>query len=550
MIENSKNIESGSQHFCDYCIIGAGAAGIPLALELAQTGRKIILLEAGSKNRSGKSQDLYRGELANPQCHLPLDRDRYRQLGGTTAIWGGRCIPFDTIDFETRDYVPYSGWPIDKTDLDPFYRRAHEYCECGKYIYRSEEAFSEDNLEMIPGFVDECISTQTIERWSPPTHFGKVYRHQLEQDGHIQVLLNAICTHIEVSDDGRQVVRLEVSTLKGKRFQICPRIAILSGGGLEVTRLLLASNRIYANGIGNHSDWLGRGYMSHIGGVIAKAKFRENLDIIYGYEVDKDGIYCRRRLWISEEAQRDHQLLNMYILIDRPLMADPAHKSGIMSLTFLSKKIGRYPLQNLFSQGKYGLYWRHVLNILCGSPEILMVLPRWCRKRFIKGRRIPSLILKSNTNMYHLFYHTEQIPNRASRITLLNECDELGVPRMHLDNRITNTDAKSIYRAHQLLDDALRNNDTGYLIYESDDPIRQIMHHQATLGHHIGTTRMAVDPQKGVVDENCRVYGLSNLFIASSSVFPTSSQANPTLTIVALAIRLADHLKGHQQLRY
>lgn len=543
MIHDARKLPKNEELTCDICVVGAGAAGITLALEFAQTGDKIILLEAGKMNRSGKSQNLYQGHLTDPNRHLPLDSDRYRQLGGTTAIWGGRCIPFDSIDFEVRTYVPHSGWPIAHQHLDHYYKRAHEYCECGQFQYSSNVALPQAPQQMITGFVDGNLITNKIERWSPPTHFGKVYRNALKRASNVHVYLNAICTNLEVTGE-KKVSKLEVRTFRGNKFFVRPRVAVLSGGGLEVTRLLLASNQVHNNGIGNHSNWLGRGYMCHINGIIARAKFHDGVKVIFGYEVDPEGIYCRRRLLISEEAQRKYQILNIHMLLDRPLLEDPSHQSGILSLAYCAKIIGQSRIQHGPVRGKFSLYWRHLWNILTGSPEIFTVLPKWFRNRFVQGRRLPSLLVDSKNNSYHIYYHTEQIPNRNSRVTLSDDRDPLGVPRLLLDYRISDIDVESIYRAHQLVDHELRESGLGNLIYESKDPRSLIREHQATLGHHIGTTRMAVDPSMGVVDENCRVHGIRNLYIASSSVFPTCSHANPTLTIVALAVRLADFLKS------
>ena len=544
MIEKAANIPSRSVIPCEICIVGAGPAGITLALELAKTGKRIILLEAGGLKSSGKSLELYRGELADPARHLPLDSDRYRQLGGTSALWGGRCIPFNTIDFETRDYVPHSGWPLSKEDLDPYYRKAHKYCECGDYLYRTDDALPEGPAKMIPGFNGHAVISNTIERWSPPTNFGKAYKKTLQDFPNIRVIMNAVCLSIDVSDSGAEVSSLTVGRFKKEGFIIKPQTTVLCGGGLEVTRLLLASNKVHKTGLGNHSDWLGRGYMCHICGSIARIRFADKVVPIYGYELDKDGVYCRRRLCISENAQREQKLLNSYLLLDRPLLSDPGHGSGLFSLTFIAKKMLQRDRTRVPFKGKYALYWRHLINILKGSPEVLSVLPRWCRNRFIQGRRIPSLLQKSKNNEYHLYYHTEQIPNPDSRITLSDKVDVFGVPRLFVDYRIAEQDVESICLTHQLIDKELRDSGCGELIYESDDPAAVIRGHQAMLGHHIGTTRMAVNDSDGVVNENCQVHGIPNLFIASSSVFPTSGQANPTLTIVALAIRLAAHIEG------
>lgn len=544
MIHSARRIADGATLECDVCIVGAGAAGITLALELIDSGLDVVLLEAGGVRRAGRAQELYRGEVVDPGRHLPPDRDRWRQLGGTTAIWGGRCLPYDPIDLEARPWVPHSGWPLEPAELDPYYRRAHHYLQCGAYAYTAAEALRDGPPQMIPGFADHELLASTIERWSPPTHFGKVYRRRLAEARNVRVLVGAVGVEIDASPDGRRATLLHVATLRGRRFRVAPRALVLSGGGLEVTRLLLASTKVHPTGIGNHSDWLGRGYMCHVSGSIARVQFPPEADVVFGYEIDADGVYCRRRLTISAEAQRRHRLLNVHVLLDRPLLHDPDHGSGMLSLAFIAKTLMQ-PWQNVQpGSGKYALYWRHFVNVISGSPEVLMALPRWSRQRFLQDRRMPSLMLKSRSNTYHLYYHTEQVPSRESRVTLGSERDALGMPRLRIDFRVTDQDVDAIVRAHELIGRELESQGCGKLQFDDSDPHALVRRHSAVLGHHIGTTRMSASPEDGVVDPDCRVHGTTNLFVASSSVFPTSSQANPTLTIVAMAIRLADHLKA------
>jgi hypothetical protein len=543
MIDNAKTIPNGTELQCDFCLVGAGAAGVTLALELAREGRQVILLEAGGKKNAGKSLQLYEGELEDPDRHLPLDRDRYRQLGGTTALWGGRCLPFDPIDFQRRDYVPYSDWPVTAEEMQPFFKRSHPYLECGRFNYNSIESMPNAPREMISGFPDGNLVTTTIERWSPPTHFGKRYAKEMAALANLRVLLDAVCVGIELAPPGDHVRAVRVSTFSGNSFSIRAGQFTLCGGGLEVTRLLLASNDVQKGGIGNHSDWLGRCYQCHLSGVVAKATFRSDVEVIYGYEMDDDEIYTRRRLWLSPEAQEREQILNTNFLLDRPLIVNPEHGSGLLSLAFFTKNLSQGKRHLVPGKGKYALYWAHARNILKGSPEILSFLPQFFRKRFLHDRRIPSLILRSKSNSYHLYYHAEQIPNRESRITLSAEKDFFGMPRIHLDYRVTDFDVESVYRAHVLIARELERSGCGRLDFIVENPRRTIRDHQAVLGHHIGTTRMSRDSGHGVVDANCVVHGVDNLSIASSSTFPTSSQANPTLMIVAMAIRLASYLQ-------
>lgn len=538
MIADARKHANNDDLSCEFCVVGAGAAGITIALELARAGKDVILLEAGGTRGSSPAQRLYEGSLENPDLHLPLDSDRHRELGGTTAIWGGRCIPLDPIDHEERDYAPHSGWPVSANELEQFYERAHEWCECGDVEYDSRNAIPDGPQEMIGGFEDGELVTTTLERWSPPTHFGKRYRNDMETTETLRVFINAVAVRLD-APNGDRVESVEVATFAETRFKVRAETTILAGGGLETTRQLLVS------GIGDASEsgWLGRGYQCHLHGVIARVRFGENVPVVSGYETDPDEVYCRRRFWISEAAQRAHQILNTYFLLDRPLIGDPEHGSGLLSLTFFAKRLTQGKRQLTPGKGKYAIYWSHFKNVLAGSPEVISFLPQFFRKRFLQGRRIPSMLTNTKANVYHLYYHAEQAANRSCRVTISDdEKDELGVPRLHLDYRITDLDVESVLRAHELVDRELQRCEVGKLEYE-DDPETVIREHQAVLGHHIGTTRMSVEPADGVVDPDCRVHGVENLYVASSSVFPTSSQANPTLAIVALALRLADHLR-------
>jgi choline dehydrogenase-like flavoprotein len=543
MILNANKITSKDTLKCDLCIVGAGAAGITLALEFADSNIDVILLEAGNISNSGKSQQLYQGSVTDRLRHLPTDQARYRQLGGTTSMWGGRCLPYDQIDFDKRSYVPYGNWPIDRQQLDPYYVKAHTYCQCGDFKYTIKDAIPNAIPEMIPGFKDGDLVSTTIERWSPPTHFGKVYKSRLENAANIRVFLNAVATDIETNENGDHATGLTVHTYQDNSFKINAKNIVLAGGGFEVTRLLLNSNKIHKKGIGNHSDWLGRGYMPHIHGVISRIKFNDDLPIVFGYEQDASGVYCRRRLWPSEASQKKHKILNAYFLLDRPLLGDPDHGNALLSLAFLTKRLKKQDAGEDIGTGKFGLYWSHIKNILTGSAGIISVLPQFSRKRFLQNRRIPSLLLKPKNNAFSLYFQTEQVPNRDSRITLSNEKDRFGLSRINVDFKISAFDVASVHKTHQLIGDELKKQGLGELTFNSDNPIEDIRNCHAVMGHHIGTTRMSSDKKEGVVDENCQVHDVANLFIASSSIFATSSQANPVLTTVALTIRLADHLK-------
>jgi choline dehydrogenase-like flavoprotein len=550
MIEHSREIPDGTLIDCDICVVGAGAAGIALALDLARRGHHVLLLEAGGTKRAGAAQALYEGDVddgADGRRHLALDQARYRQLGGTTSLWGGRCIPYDPIDFARRGWIAHSGWPFGPETLQPYYERAHQWLQCGDYAYSVARALGQDALPMLDGFADGVVDTTTLERWSPPTRFGAVYGDELKASRQVRVVLEAVATSIRTDTDGRRAVSLQVRR-SGNRgrvsdagFEVRPRQLVLAGGGIETTRLLMCSRQGEANAIGDATGWLGRGYMSHIHGVIARVQFRTERPAIAAYEQDAAGVFVRRRLWISEEAQRRHELLNLYLLLDRPLLEDPNHGSALLSAAFLAKKFFQRRRNDTLGHGKYALYWRHVKNVLAGSPEVVSMLPGFARSRFLQKRRVPSLVPDGQDNRFHLYFQSEQVPHRDACLRLTPQRDALGMQKLALDFRVQAQDIDSVWRAHELLASELSRQDKGRVEFLPDARER-LAESAAVLGHHIGTTRMSAVPSEGVVDADLRVHGMLNTYVASASVLPTSSHANPTLTVVALALRLADAL--------
>jgi choline dehydrogenase-like flavoprotein len=549
VVLDARNFPAGKTIQCDVCVVGCGAAGMTLALEFAKANRETVVLEGGGKSWEKATQSLYEGEVSNPHIHGPIHRHRQRRLGGTTTVWGGRCIPYDDIDFEARSYVPYSGWPMKKRDLDSQYARAHDYLKIGDYTYTVHDALSGAPPDLIPGFRSPFVRTDVLERYSLPLDFGREYAGQIRKRRNVKLCLHANCINIAVAPEGYRISYLEAASLNKNVFRIEARNFVLAAGGLETTRLLLASNDIHRNGIGNHSDLLGRFYMSHLSGAVSAVKLSgDPKHIISDYERTPDGIYCRRRFWITEEGQRCHRLMNTYAFLHRPEISDPSHGSAILSAMFLAKHLQAYKIPIGYREGRmperqlYDMIYRHAANVCLDLPGLFAFGIQWTRQRLLSRRKLPSFIFRSSTNVYPLHYHAEQSPDPQSRVLLSRNRDVLGVPRLYVDWHFSDLDVNSIKTFHRLLRKEFQRTGAGELIYNEDTIDDEIRSCCDAGGHHIGTTRMSSDPRQGVVDENCRVHGINNLYVASSSVFPTSSQANPTLTIVAIAIRVADYV--------
>ena len=551
MITDTRRLPSDSIIKCDICIVGAGAAGITLASELLDSGRDVVLLEGGGARLERSMQDLYKGEVVNPDKHGRLDLYRQRRFGGTTAVWGGRCAPFDEIDFELRPYLPYSGWPVRKKDLDSYYVRAHEYCDLGTYEYQTRVALPHEPPEMIPGLESSDVRTDGLWRFSLPTNFAKAFGDDLRRSRNIRVYLHANCLRICTVQKGTAVDHLEIASSKDKRFEIRARQYVLATGGLEVTRLLLVSDDVHTKGIGNDRDLVGRFYLSHMAGDLGEVLFTpKGARVVWNYEKTVDDVYCRRSISIREKRQRCDRLLNFRATLNHASAADPRHENGVLSLMYLVKRYFAHRIPPEYSRTLSGLApLRHVVahcgNVVNDFGNLTRFSGMWIRRRILSRRKLPSVAFENKSNVYTFHFDAEQSPNPNSRVTLADTTDIFGMKRLKVDWRFSEMDLQSVVQSCRLISSELERCGAGKMLFR---PEHMADHIRTTCGvgsHHIGTTRMAGDPSRGVVDESCRVYGVENLYIASSSVFPTSGVANPTLTVVALAIRLADHLKTH-----
>ena len=548
MFVDTHELPDGHALEAQLCVVGAGAAGITLALELLEAGIDVLLLESGGLAFETRSQSLYEGEVADPRLHSPPDRYRQRRFGGTTAIWGGRCTPFDDIDFEPRDYVPHSGWPFGREALLPYYPKANRLCEAGSFLYAAADALRPPLRPMLAGFESPCFSTDTLERFSCPTDFGRRYGHRLAAARSVRVLLHANVTAIRLDPGGQQVRSLGVRSLRGRQFEVRARHFVLAAGGLEVPRLLLANRDVHPSGIGNQHDVIGRYYMCHLAGTIGRIQIDGPLgNAFHGYDVSDEGIYCRRRIALRPEVQRQRRLGNFIARLHHPRITDPAHRNSVLSLLYLAKFLIPYEYgKRLYGEERSGFRddFRHLINVVTNPADAAAFAWHMLRDRKLAERKFPSIIIRSRANLYSLDFHAEQQPNPQSRITLGCDRDALGVPRIRVDWRYTAGDVDTVAGALQLLAQEFARTRIGRLDYDPAGVELEMTRYGAYGGHHIGTARMGRDARGSAVNPDGRLHEVQNLYVAGSAVFPTSGQANPTLTIVAMALRLADHLRS------
>ena len=509
MHTDARTLEDDSLIEADICIVGAGAAGIALALELKDSSLTVALLEGGGFDPEVDMQQFYKGKSLGAPYNMPLEFARLHYFGGTTGHWSGWSTPLDPIDFEQRDWIPHSGWPISKTQLDPYYARAHPYLELGPYEYDAGHYESpEDSLNQLP--LDPGVVWTKMWQFSPPTRFGINYREDIIQSDNIHLYTYARAVNIKANESVTQVNSIQVKSTNNTAHTVRCRHFVLACGSIQNARLLLASNTQNGAGIGNDHDQVGRYFMEHFEMAGAQLLLHEpDKMLLYSSSRVKDG---RRppsaELAISAAAQKEHQILN-----------------GTASLR---PGVFEKELRNFFQS--------------FASRQRVWEMDNWQQKRRLRVNTPPE----EGYRAFKLQSRAEQAPNPHSRIMLSNEKDAMDMPRADLLWQLTALDKRSIRVFYEVIGQEFGKQNLGrlqILDWLLDDDTTW----PSFLGggfHHMGTTRMHDDAKQGVVDANCKVHGLANLHVAGASTFTTGGAANPTLTIVALAIRLADQLKA------
>jgi hypothetical protein len=466
-----------------------------------------------------------------------------RALGGTSWLWGGRCIPFSDLDFTGRDFVPDSKWPIGHEDVKPWYELACHYMGCGGHTFQIPF-----DRELKAG-----LTVESIERWTTEPRLTQVYREHLRKSKQIKICLNSTMIDLDLGANGQSVDAIVVATEKG-RLRIRARRVVLATGGVEATRLLLAVQRRWPDHFGGTGGPLGRYYMGHLSGTITSLVFDDPASIAdYNLVLDSSGAYRRRRFALTEQTQLQNKLLNCGFWLGNPQFSDPRHGSGVLSAYFLAlaiPPIGRRaqaassrPLE--LGPKPYPIR-AHLMNIVRDGPQVARDLGVMLRDLVFKETKKRGYAFPNRAGRFALYYHGEQIPNPNNRIFLTNELDRHGLPRARVDFRFFDEDARSIVDTHHLLDLGLQANRIGHLEFQHppDRLESRVMELAKDGRHQVGTTRMGDDPRDSVVDQNLKVHGVDNLYVVSTSVYRTDGQANSTLLAVALAMRLADHLNS------
>jgi choline dehydrogenase-like flavoprotein len=515
----------------DICIVGSGPAGLTIAGELIETGKSIWVIESGINGIDSKTQKLYQYENIGANRVASQDLIRIRSYGGTSSLWSGRVAVFSDIDFSKREWVDFSGWPIDRNDLEPYFERANEILGLGPNIYdgslfdilKVKRTDLELNLDSLCSEFWQFSKSKSVK--GEPTRFAKDFNPK--DSDNLNILLNANLTNINTNSTASKIKSITVKSLDGKTKTIAAKTVVLCCGGIENARVLLASKSQSEKGVGNQNDMVGRFFMDHPYcelGEFDVQKSKKLIDRFGHYWLDDENgrhVFLHG-LALSKEIQKKEKLLNCsaYLVGD-----DDIDESWLIAKRFLMDiKALKFKASTL----------KDLISLLLNTNKIIDgFFRRYYKKRppILQSKRIA------------IGCNVEQQPDPDSRITLSDQKDLLGMPLARIDWKISEKERKSVIRMMDVISEEFSNLGLPVLqkaewIYKKDwkDNFYDV-------AHHIGSTRMSNEPEKGVVDKNCKVYGVEGLYIAGSSIFPTAGTANPTLMIVLMSLRLANHIK-------
>jgi choline dehydrogenase-like flavoprotein len=530
MLIDARSLTVGREFACDLCVVGAGPAGITIVDRLRDSGLSIVLLESGGFHPELGTQGLFGGKNEG-RAYFRLDACRFRLFGGSTNRWGGWCRPLEAVDFARRDWLPWSGWPIDVQTLAPYDAAVARLFELTDA--RFDLASWRDRLP-VPLPLDDTDFENAVFQYSPETNFGESYRARILAAANVTTLLHGNLTQIRMDPDSSRVGVLRVATLTGREFSIRPRAVVLAAGGIENARLLLASRADRPQGLGNECDMVGRFFMEHLhvpaGHMLAAPSAGGRK---FYRKATYNGAQVRGVVAPTAAAQERRRLLSSAIAIEAASYSFGTPFVGWPPpVTF-----GPIKLYRKLRAGRLAVLAEAVKQ----NAERVSGLPARVRTwQAALGARARGGSGAASGRLYSLYFRSEQAPDAASRVALADARDALGMPKIRLDWRLNPIDIGSITGWLDAFDRDLRARGLGRVIA----PLDGWQSHIIGGPHHMGTTRMSADPRHGVVDADCRVHSVDNLYVAGSSVFTTGGYANPTFTLVALALRLADTLRA------
>lgn len=534
MITDIRKRQDGGVIDADLCVIGGGAAAVAMALRLAPSGLKIAIFESGGRAPDPATADLAAGEISGVP-YFPLHESRVRALGGSTFRWGARSAPMKPIDFERREWVAMSGWPIGPGDLAPYEDEAHDLIGLRRSFSYDAAVF--DLFKARPPAFDSAVLDFTAFQFGKTLIFGETYAPALAAAGDVEVYLNANVVALARGGEGRKIEAATIKTLDGKTFTARAKAFVLASGGVDNARLLLNWTDRAPDGLCNESGLVGRNFMEHptaTAGLIRSDDWQSLCDLFSPGLVN--GRLVETGLWPSARMQREKKILNAVARIRPVVAADPTQALREIIWNARHRKI---PLTLQWYKNEW---MKARIDAILSDPfSIPLNIIRHLQGR-PKRFKADSIVLE---------IRTEQAPNPDSRVSLAETKDPFGLRRAHLHWAMTPLDKKTMRVVAEAVDSELKRLGLGAV--EMHDWIKtdDLVFSPDMIGahHHMGTTRMSDRAADGVVDRDCKAHSLDNFYIAGGSVFPTASFVNPTLTLICLALRLADHLRARLRAR-
>ena len=503
------------------CIVGAGAAGMTLAMQLAAAGIEVLLLESGGEKIDAETQGLYAAEQVGID-YFDLSASRLRFLGGTTNHWAGYCRENDASEYAGRPELGVLGWPITYADIRPYVERAMRLLDLDPLGFTPEEAAAKAGYNPASLVEKQSQVLQTkVFQIAKRRRFRELHTDELKRAPGLRTLLYANVTHIQLDEAGRSVKHLTVRTLNGRQLEVRARTYVLATHAVENARLLLSSNDVRPAGVGNESGHVGRHFMEHLavesGLMVASSKLARYYD-----HTTMQGHGLNPNISITDKAMREHGLMGYYCRLT-PVVAKDQTLSAIDTLA--------------------SSFWQPAdLDTVRALGQVLVDVPGVIR--FIGNRKFANAF--NTANVYRLQHRIEQSPNGASRVTLSAFRDRLGMPKAKLEWALSDLDVTTFAKGQQLVARECERLGLGTFRLDALTPA---LIERSVQGrhHHMGTTRMSDAATDGVVDRQCKVHGLANLYVVGSSIFPTAGYAGPTMMLMAFAIRLGDHLAGERR---
>ena len=529
LIFDGRNLTQNTVVNADICIIGGGVAGLVIAKELSKSNKNIVLIESGDEGFSMENQSLYAPDQKNDTLYPDPTYTRLRFLGGASNHWENNTSPLDKIDFEKKEWIKNSGWPIKYDDIKNYYSLAAKYCGVNDGNYNVDKwanKLDAPDLVRASDILDTGIAKASI----PPTRFFAVHGEDIVSAKSVRIFKNSNVTDIEYDNISQKVKKIFFETSPGTRHEVNAKIFVMCCGGIENARLMLHFNQKYKNKLGNTHDNVGRYFMDHpmVRGAHFYPHKKLNLKLYKGAKLNDNLVLGYFKL--SDNALHTHQVSNARMPI--VLASNYTISDGISSHHIMMDSFNKGEIPDDFGT--------HLLNFI---NDIDMVAEAVSRKAF----DTKLFDYADEKTVYQIPMMVEQTPNRNNRIKLGKNKDVYGIPKIDIEWEVTNEDKERAYKTLNIFANEIGALGLGRIrvLQERDE---RIWGDQLGFGHHhMGTTRMGFNEREGVVDSNLKVFGTNNLFVSGSSVFPTGGHVPPTLTIVSLSIRLARYLSGSTQ---